>query len=186
MENKIISEIPEEFYNNLPLAIIKSCNIFDGPRKDIFLLSLLVSYGSTFSNVHSIYRGDRLYPNLYLAVYSRAGAGKSSMKWIRNIFDKINEKEIEDSINDKSKNKTYRTLFIAPNITSARWALQLANNHNNQGLIFCSEAETLTKSSNAKDMGGFADGLRICSEGEPYEVMRKTDNEHLIIKEPKL
>lgn len=186
MKNNSFNEIPLEFYDNLPEEIKNACDLFLGPRKDIFLLSLLVSYGATFSNVYTHYRGDRLYPNLYLVVYSRAGSGKNSMKWIRIIFDDINEQEIEDSRNEKTDEKTYRTLFIAPNITSARWALQLANNYNNQGLIFSTEAETLTKSSSARDMGGFTDGLRICSEGEPYEVMRKTANEHLIIKEPKL
>jgi len=177
--------ISPEFYKILPKPILEACELFEDHQKDIFLLSLLVTYGAIFSNVSTNYRGDTIYPNLYFVVYSRAGSGKGSMKWIRNIFDKINQAEIEESQNDDSDDK-YKTFFIAPNITSASWALQLADNSNNQGLIFCSEAETLTKSSSAKDMGGFADGLRICSENEPYEVMRKTDREHIIIKSPKL
>jgi hypothetical protein len=178
--------IPPVFYKNLPKELKDASELFEASQKDIFLLSVLVAYGALLGNVSTNYRGDTIYPNLYFVVYSRAGSGKSSMKWIRNIFDKINETEIKESLNDESDDKKYKTFFIAPNITSASWALQLADNRNNQGLIFASEAETLTKSSSAKDMGGFSDGLRICSENEPYEVMRKTDREHIIIKHPKL
>jgi hypothetical protein len=96
MKDYNFNTIPQEFYDNLPEELRRACNLFKGARKDIFLLSLLVAYGATFTNVYTIYRGDRLYPNLYLAVYSRAGSGKSSIKWIRNVFDKINEKEISD------------------------------------------------------------------------------------------
>jgi hypothetical protein len=189
MKDNNFDTIPEEFYDNLPEELKDACNLFEGARKDIFLLSLLTAYGATFTNIYCNYRGDTIFPNLYLAVYSRAGSGKSSMKWIRKIFDRINEKEILESPiapNSDPERKIYRTLFIAPNITSAQWCLQLANNHNHQGIIIATEAETLTKSCSSKDMGGFTDGLRICYENEPYEVMRKTNNEHLIIKEPKL
>lgn len=190
MEKNTFNLIPEDIYANLPKELKDACELFEGHQKDIFLLSLLISYGATFNNVFTLYRGDTIYPNLYLAIYSRAGSGKSVMKWMRNIFDAINDYEIRESKKDLEQEEVekygFRTLFIPPNITSAQWAFQLAKNLNNQGIILCTEAETITKSASSKDMGGFADGLRICSEGEPFEVMRKTKKQHLIIKEPKL
>ena len=75
-------------------------------------------------------------------------------------------------------------LFLPANNSSTGF-FELLNDSDSSGLIFETEADTLSKSFKS-DYGDYSDGFRSAFQHEPHSFYRRTDKEYVEIKRPAL
>jgi hypothetical protein len=75
-------------------------------------------------------------------------------------------------------------LFLPANNSSTGF-FELLNDSDSSGLIFETEADTLSKSFKS-DYGDYSDGFRSAFQHEPHSFYRRTDKEYVEIKRPSL
>jgi hypothetical protein len=194
---------PENMYSNLPTYLKTLCNEFTGRDRDVFLISFLGVVSPCFSPVVGIYDDYTMRSNLYIFIAAPASAGKSPMRWARELIKPIDkelkeasEALIEDykrSHNDyqngitethPGKRPKQQSLLIAAN-NSATGILQNIANNKEVGLIFETEADTLSGTL-SKEWGDFSEFLRKAFQHEPFSYNRRGGNEHVEVESPQL
>lgn len=196
MKNRKIEEL---IYSNLPEDLKILTNNFDGRERDIVLLSSLGVLSNCLPNVKGIYDGDVVFPQLYVLIVAPPASGKGVMNYSRILIDKIHQKILNESKNEKllcestkKKNKENKT-DICPNIqvkivpanisTSELYAF--LGNSKHGLLIMESEADTLSIMMN-NDWSNYNDVLRKCYHHESLSIARKVEDIFEEIPEPKL
>ena len=194
---------PDLVYSTLPSYIKNLCNEFTSRDRDVFLISFLGVVSPCFSSVVGIYDEYTFRSNLYIFIAAPASAGKSPMRWARELVKPIDKELKEESLimiedykkrhaayqNDNTKEHPgkkpkLQSLLIAAN-NSATGILQNIADNNEIGLIFETEADTLSGTL-AKEWGDFSEFLRKAFQHEPFSYNRRGGSEFVEVETPQL
>ena len=175
--------------------------------RDKVILAALTLYSGAMPSVFGIYDGKRVYPPFYTLIDAPSGADKGVISDCRQLLMPI-EWEIRQQYNnelekykqeltkwtalDKKQRASqqepekpiYRSLFIPAN-SSATAAYQALADNNEWGIIFETEADTLTQALK-QDYGDYSDGLRKAFHHETISYSRRKDDEHVNLNCPRL
>lgn len=158
--------IPEDIYSNLPKFLQDCSSKFENPReRDIFLTGALSVLSGCFNNVHGIYRKKNYSLHLYSFVVAPPASGKGVLDFARRLGAEIHSKMIENMEVEK-----HGYFFIPANTSAAAFQKALAANENT-GVMFESEADTLTNAL-AQDWGSFDDIIRKAFHHETISMNR--------------
>lgn len=201
-------KIPEEDWPAYLKPVLDSMD--DAESRDKMLLGTLVVNSGIIPHIYGLYGGKAIYPPLYLIFYgpsaSRKGEISSCINVVKPLKDEIigvYQKEhdaYEESHSlweskgskpaDKAergpepKEPEYRTPIIPAN--SSATAAYLALNANDKwGIMFETEASTLTRSL-LSDYGNYSDGLLAAFHHEPIKINRVREKIHFEIEHPRL
>jgi hypothetical protein len=194
-------DLPETVYTQLPEFLQQGTAVLRGTDKDLFLLGALAALGPCLPNVRGSYAGSWTGPNIYIFVVAPAGAGKGALKWPERLFSKVHKLRRETAVRELAEwseaarearqNKEAeplrpgpKTLAIPANVTKAALLEMMAAN-DGRGLIFESEADTLTDALKT-DFGGFSDVLRKSFHGERLTAYRKGEGVFFEVERPEL
>lgn len=199
--------IPDEVYDELPNIIAKPCSLFVNNReKDVFFLSMLGVLSNWMPKIQGKYDGRLHGANMYFFISAPASAGKGVLIWSRKLT-----KYIQNHLKDKYRSdlqeyevelakyeaavkagekgekpiKPSKQKFIIPGNISSSAIISCIEANNNFGLIFETEADSLTVALN-NDWGNFSDTLRKGFHHEPIQLTRKTNSEDIEIERPYL
>lgn len=183
-----------------PLFIVAS----NKQERDVILLGAITILSGCLPNVYGIYDNRIVYPNLFAFIDAPAGAGKGILNFVRYLAAPIHQakreetkrlqQEFEAKLNSKKKDKDSQEGFIPPPPckmllipvnNSASSFLQTLSENNGSGILFSTEADTLSNSL-SQDWGNFSDVLRCSFHHETVEIQRKTNKEYISLEAPKL
>ena len=177
-------------------------------EQDKMTLGALVTLSGKMPNVKGRYGDDNLYPPLYLILSATSGrAHKGAIDKCRQLLMPIEyelqqayEREKADYDQQmtawevmKSKERTQhpkpqepvrRKVFIPANSSATNTYQELSDN-DGEGIIFDTEADTLTQAL-SQDYGNYSDGLRKAFHHEPISYGRRTEHEYVYIDKPRL
>ena len=195
--------LPDSVYQNLPPFLKKLTKHFATDReKDVFLLSSLGVLSSCFPEVRGCYDNNLVASNLFLFISAPASAGKGVMNWARRLGEQMHKdceskyslamaeyeaamKAFKEGNQDGQQQplpvKPERQLFFIPANTSASKIIQTLKANGNFGVMFDTEADTLSQAI-GKEWGGFSDTLRKCFHHESIELQRKMNDEYVSIE----
>jgi hypothetical protein len=169
--------ISEENYSKLPPILREACEQFTGREKDVFLTGLITALSSAMHNVTGVYDSGIVYPNLFSFVTAPAASGKSSIKYSKEILRCYHE-------TIKSSSQFGDQIFFIPANNSASKIYQMLEMNGGKGLIFETEADTLS-SSMKQEWGSFSDVLRKAFHNEFISQARRQNDEYFEVNEPK-
>lgn len=175
--------------------------------RDKVILASLTLYSGAMPSVFGIYDGKRVYPPFYTLIDAPSGADKGVISDCRQLLMPIEweirrqyESELENYKQELTKwtaldkkqrasqqepeKPVYRSLFIPAN-SSATAAYQALADNNEWGIIFETEADTLTQALK-QDYGDYSDGLRKAFHHETISYSRRKDDEHVNLNCPRL
>ncbi len=172
----------EEVYGNIPTLLNECLDEGMLPRsRDVRLLACLTAYSTLMPCTTGQYNGKRYSPHLYAWVIAPPASGKGAAEAalhltdvVQDVMERESDKRLKEytlqleDYNDcrrrkkKAKEKLdvperpeeppYRTLVIPANTSLSRIIIQLRDNGSLGGLLFDTEAETLSN-SNRQDYG---------------------------------
>lgn len=176
----------EELYRNLPDLIKDGISVLNGNDKEVFLVSSLAVLSSCLPNLSATYDGQAIESNLYLFLYGPFGTGKGAAVYARNLVNPVHKYLREQLLTpEPGTNEQPQTkLHIIPANSSKSGAIELLA-RNGRGLIFESEADTLTDILK-QDYGNFSDVLRKAYHHENISFYRRINKEYIDIESPKL
>lgn len=194
--------IDSSVYELLPEPLKQLTLHFDRRERDVVLLSAIGALSCCYPNVYGIYRGRRLYANLYLAIIAPAASGKGVMNYSRLLVEPIHDKILSDSrqlkveyAKSKNENKGRKTssddscpetiIKLLPGNISSSEMYAYVGRADNGVLIFESEADTLGVMLK-NDWGNYSDVLRKAYHHEPLAISRKIEGLYMDIKEPQM
>lgn len=144
----------------------------DDDMLDTLLLGTLGVLSSTLYGVHGSLLNENIQPNLYIFITGAAASGKGRINLCRNLI-----KPIE---------RCYpNSLFVLPGNSSDTAIYEELANNGGRGIIFESEADTLTQAI-SKGYGRFTDGLRCAFHNETISYLRRSNHERIQIHNPVL
>ena len=196
---------PGSVYEDLPgflQKVVARCD--SNEDRDIMLLGSLVTLGSCLTKVYGRYGGIRIYPNLYLFITAQASAGKGNLVFCRKLVNpihntlreqakqlkreyKIQMKQysvlrLKEEAIEKPEKPPQKMLFI-PGNNSASGIFQLLSENEGRGLIFETEADTLSYAFQSAGSTA-SNGLRNAYQHEMISFHRHLDQEHVEINRP--
>ncbi len=202
----------EGLFENLPEILKEGTRAFNDDReRDVFFTGALTILSGCLPNVEGVYRQETVYPNLFSFIIAPAASGKGALKFAKVLADPYQDRMLEESNKEKqmyeaelaeyktairNRKKTdetvieepdkppFKVVFIPAN-TSYAAILKHIQQNDAKGIICETEADSMG-SVFKQDWGGYSDMLRKSFHHETISVSRKTDNEYIIIKEPKL
>lgn len=196
-DDSVFEMIPECLQ---PLFIVAS----NKQERDVILLGAITILSGCLPNVYGIYDNRIVYPNLFAFIDAPAGAGKGILNFIRYIAapihkakrdeSKILQQEYELKMSARRKEKETQEGFVPPPPckmllipanNSASSFLHTLSENNGAGILFSTEADTLSNSL-SQDWGNFSDVLRCAFHHETVEIQRKTNKEYISLESPKL
>lgn len=201
-------QLPSQVYENLPRILTETTDLFpDGLEKDIFFLSALTVLSCCLPNLEGMYFNHSLSPHLYLFIAAPAASGKGTMTWSRDLAQAIEERMIketdaaraayEQELNQyealpreqrlgrpRPVEPPRKAFFIPANSSTSSLIQQLSEN-GFKGLIFETEADTLSNTSK-QDWGDSSDLLRKAFHHENTSLARRKDREFIRITDPHL
>jgi len=203
--------IPESIYDVLPPTLKEACNVFKGRERDVFFTSALSVISGGLHNVSGLYDKNKVFPNLFSIITAPPASGKGVMKYSRQLGDcyhdfllnqsredlkeykkekrvfdlKVKKAKTDQAIEaliepDKPK---FKMFFIPGDTSSAMIKIHLEDNEG-MGCICETEADALTNALK-QEWGGFSNIIRKGFQAEIINDSRKTNLEHIEIKEPK-
>jgi hypothetical protein len=204
---------PEEQMPTLPDAVFDTIPVFlkhitevanTKEERDILLLGSLVTLSVAFPKLFGKYGDNTVNANLFIFISAKASAGKGILIHCRKLVQpihleirqqaKIMKQQFEADLQEYNTNKKkenniekpqtppQKMLFIPANNSSTGF-FELLNDSDGRGLIFETEADTLSKSFKSEH-GNFSDGLRNAFQHEPHSYYRRTDKELVEIPRP--
>lgn len=213
IEAEVVEELetpcfPKELYDNLPNLLKQPAMLFNEQRdKDVFLIGLIGVLSSWMPKVQGVYDCKLLGANLFVVVSAPASAGKGTLHWSRRVTKNVNLilkenyatalQEYETALveyEDAKKNgeeaikplKPLKQKFIIAGNVSSAAMIGCIQANKYFGLIFETEADTLTNTLSNNEWGNWTDILRKCFQHEPVSILRKKDNEDVEIERPHL
>ena len=170
-DDSVFEMIPECLQ---PLFIVAS----NKQERDVILLGAITVLSGCLPNVYGIYDNRIVYPNLFTFIDAPAGAGKGILNFVRYLASpihkakreesKILQQEYELKISAKRKEKDNQEGFLPPPPckmllipanNSASSFLHTLSENNGAGILFSTEADTLSNSL-SQDWGNFSDVFR--------------------------
>jgi hypothetical protein len=203
-------EFNPEIYKHLPSVLSQACGLFeDKKEKDIILLGSLAVISGCLPNVSGIYDRRTVFPQIFVFVEAPAGSGKGVLQWTRKFAEDIH-KELRDvskqsrkdyeaemrewSASQKKKGQSRDDappaepgdqMLLIPANNSASSFVQTLDENNGQGILFCTEADTLANSL-SQDWGNYSDVLRCAFHHEPISLQRRMKREYLELEQPRM
>ncbi len=195
--------IPNSVYEALPKYMKDMAGLFPSPReKDMFFLGLLVLLSACFPRVYGIYDRRRYQSNLFMFISAPAGSGKGVLTFVRMLGETIQKELLDEyktelaefnSLQDEEDEKdnveiikpVLKKFFIPADNTSAKLKQSIGDNGTLGGIVFDTEADTLSSANKSKH-GEFSHLYRKAFQHEPIEYERKGNNEYLSIERPAL
>lgn len=200
--------IPLEVYENLPELLKRSTEMFEQDiEKDVLLIGALGVISACLPKVSGKYFEEDNSPHLYVFVTAPAGSGKGKLNWTKYFGQAIHkakrieyensklfyEKDIAlyDSLDKKAKLlegkpiEPPNKMFFIPANSSGSALLKALKDNQFQGVIFETEADTLTGTFK-QDWGNFSDVLRKAFHHETANLSRRKDNEYIELDNPHL
>lgn len=181
-------------------------------EQDKTLLAVLDLLAIAQPNVYGIYHGKRVYTPFYLFILGLAGIShKGAIDDLKHLLTPIvhamlsqyyaqlaeyKEQHAEweakksqrgksgESAGTEPEEPQYRSLFISADSSAAAFKLDLYNN-GGRGLLFSTEADTLTQAL-SQEWGQYTDILRMAFHHETITSSRTKDKQHIVIDEPQL
>ena len=197
----------------LPVTIQNSLDGKDtAEEQDKTLLADLNLLAMAQPNVYGIYGGKRVYTPFYLFILGLAGvSNKSTIEDQKHLLMPIEhamlaqyyaqladykEQHAEWEAKKSQRGKgvenagpepeepQYRSLFVSADSSAAAFKQDLCNN-GGRGMVFSTEADTLTQAL-SQEWGQFTDILRMAFHHETITSTRTKDKQHIVIDEPQL
>lgn len=207
VEKESMHTLPDEIFDTLPDFLKCITKVANGKEeRDILLLGSIVTLSVAFPKIQGRYGDKNMNANLFLFITAKASAGKGILIHCRKLVEPIHDelrghakilKQHYDSqmaeynANKKNNagaekpNKPPQKMLFLPANNSSTGFFELLNDSNSSGLIFETEADTLSKSFKS-DYGDYSDGFRSAFQHEPHSFYRRTDKEYVEIKRPSL
>ena len=177
--------ISKSVYDKLPSLLKEACSIFnDRHERDIFLLGALTVLGGCFHNLYAYNNVDKkkVATNLLSFIIAPPANGKGALDYSEKLLDKIKEVFAELS---KRLGSNVKSNLILPGNNSSAGILALLNQNKGVGIVVESEIDTLL-SVIKQDWGNYTDILRKAFGNERASLYRKTEKEHIEVKNVKL
>lgn len=197
----------------LPVTIQRCLEELESAEEqDKTMLAVLDLLAIAQPNVYGIYHGKRVYTPFYLFILGLAGIShKGAIDDLKHLLTPIvhamlsqyyaqlaeykeqhDEWEAKKSQRGKSgesagtepEEPQYRSLFVSADSSAAAFKLDLYNN-GGRGLLFSTEADTLTQAL-SQEWGQYTDILRMAFHHETITSSRTKDKQHIVIDEPQL
>ena len=177
MEENQPLKFDDYIFENAPELLQNVCSVFEEQHeKEMMLLSSLCVLSGCLPNIHGVYDNRRYYPYFYVFIVAPPSSGKGNIIYAKKLGDKIHQQQ-KDDLGEKPK-----TLFLPPNSSKAFFLKQISNN-DEKGILFASEADTLSNSLK-QEWGDFSDILRCAFHHEPYSSGRKENDTTNELNEP--
>lgn len=200
--------LPQKVYHHLPKLLTETCSLFNnGIEKDVYLLSAITVLSGCLPQIEGFYFNRLLSAHLYLFIVGPSASGKGIMVWSRYLAQAIHEEMVRDSaalhaayVKEvenyeklpkiqkaglfKPEDPPRKMLFIPANSSSAALTQLLAEN-NFSGIIFESEADTLSNTAK-QDWGDSSDIFRKAFHHENTSMARRMNREMIEITNPHL
>lgn len=192
--------IPSFVYQELPDLLNRMCQAFISDReKDTFLTGAMVVLSGCFSEVSGLYDGVSVHANLFGFIVAPAATGKGAMGWAKTIALGYHKELSDDQYFsgqptsqliikedvERGETDTAPKILFFPANSSAPSIISALNENDERGVIFESEADTLSATL-SNDWGNYSDMLRKAFHHEAISYMRKTNNEYKEIAKPQL
>lgn len=197
--------LPDAVFDTIPEFLKQITDVATTKEeRDILLLGSLVSLSAAFPKLIGKYDDNPVNTNLFIFISAKASAGKGILIHCRKLIEPIHlairkqaklikqqyEIDLQEYNTNKGKDRTFekpqtppqKMLFIPANNSSTGF-FELLNDSDGRGIIFETEADTLSKSFNSEH-GNFSDGLRNAFQHEPHSYYRRTDKELVEISRP--
>ena len=182
--------------SKLPDFFQSICKKFEGKDIPVALVSAITVMSSIIPNIFGIYENKKVYPNFYFYLVGKAGSGKSSMDFTKQLVSKIdvNRTSIQPYTERKEgsllhlleeKENDYSGSIHIPANSSAAGFTELLEAKGGVGLIFETEGDTLANIFK-KEYGDYSDMFRKAFHHETISQYRKTEGKLMKISEPKL
>lgn len=196
--------MPSEIFDNLPDFLGDACAQLDSTEREVFLVTALGVLSGCLPNIHGHYDGKFYSPHLFVYLLGGYGTGKGSAEIARALGAAIHQRKKDEAKtafanyaadlaawNDAPAPKGARpikpkqTVLFIPADNRRGGTIQLLDENDGSGIIFETEADTVTDSI-AAEHGSFSDIFRKAFHHEPVTLYRKTENEFRDIPAPKL
>lgn len=179
--------IPDIVYENIPNqlkdCILEKCS---ARERDLLLLSCLGAFSAMLPQTLGVYDHRLFSPHLYIFCLAPAGSGKGVVQWGAKLLEVLNQTILDESEilqdqykkqhaqwqsacfrqskdkenseqQEEPKQPPYKCLLIPATTSCTRMQLQLRDNGSLGGIIFDTEAQTMSD-ANRQDYGHF-DGM---------------------------
>lgn len=179
----------------------------DAEGRDKMVLGTLSCLSGAAPNVYGVYDNRRVFPPFYSIVSAPPAADKGTLTACRQLLmpvqhelDKLNQRAQEEyqqqmaqyaaldkqqrAATPQPKEPPYRSVFIPAN-SSATSSYQALSDNNGWGVIFETEADTMTQALKS-DYGDYSDGLRKAFHHEPISYNRRKEQERVCVYSPRL
>ena len=189
--------IPAIVYKNIPTILKMYVNMFKVQReKDISLIGAITALSGCFPHNIGLYSNDEVSPSLFSFIIAPPASGKGQLTKVLKITSRIAyefEDEWEEALANRARAEEsgesfempYRKMLYIPANTSKSALITQLERNGGYGIIFESEADTLGVMMD-KDWANFSDSLRKAFQHETISYLRKTNNEHVVIENPRL
>jgi len=202
----------DDIFEALPEILQNGAAAFDDKReRDVFLTGALTILSGCLPNVVGEYARETIYPNLFAFVIAPAASGKGALKFAKNLGDKYQDHLLEchkvakeqyevemaefkavqrdrkkgEPVNTEEPEKPpFKVAFIPANSSYAK-ILQHIQQNEGTGIICETEADSMGNVMK-QEWGGYSDMLRKSFHHETISLSRKTNDEYISIKEPKI
>lgn len=175
-------------------------------HQDMMLLTTTTALSGVMPNVYGYYGGKIVYPNLYLMISAPPASGKGRMDSVKKALRPISrliqaechqeqEHYEQECVEYQAEGgaKTGRPMpkrppmrsLLIPGDSSATAFAQRLNDNMGEGIIFETEADTLSQAF-ISEHGNYSDSLRKIFHHEEISYLRRKDNEYVTIEEPRL
>ncbi|MCQ2201580.1 MAG: DUF3987 domain-containing protein [Bacteroidales bacterium] len=179
------------------------------PQKDVTFLSSNLFLIYPVSHIsYFIYDGHKYFPTPFFIVQGSPASGKGCLSETKALLDYLEERKYKEyqraleeykrqkqAYADMGKNRSetlapempkYNMVFVSPNATDSA-NIQAINDCEGHCVIFASEISDLV-ASNEREQGGLQYGstFRQLFDNADISLVRRTNNEHILIKEPKV
>jgi hypothetical protein len=199
---------PESIINGMPDIIRDIAIMLASDReRDTFITGALSVLSGCLYSVEGVYDGSIVFPNLYSFIIAPASSGKGVLKIARQLGEHLHEKLLKESEDakaeyeraleeykeakrngdknvEKPEKPPFVMLFVAGNSSSASIYDHL-NHCGGLGIVCETEADTVNTCFK-NDWGNYSDMLRKAFHHEVISSRRKTDNQYIEVREPKL
>ena len=192
----------EQIFEKLPPLLKKFVARAErAQEQDMYFIGSMCGFGPMFDKVKFYHKDGWLYPNFYIMVVGDSTSGKSTMKYVRVLFERYDEEckkpykaeLMEYKARCKGRSNVtelppvQKSFMMAGDVNSPTMCDFLEAN-NGRGLIIETEAMSMLSKVNMKNdsYGSLLKNLLLAYANEPISYMRKKDNQSVEVKVPKL
>lgn len=183
-------------FQNLPPILSDCTRVFsDEIEINLVFIGAITVLSGCMPNVYGTYDKDKIGANFYAFIVAPASSGKGCLKWSKSIAQSIHKdkrvrydelkKEYEQADDKDSIIHPKQLMHFIPANSSTSAMIEVLQNNDGRGTLFCSEADTLSGALK-QDWGNFSDILRSAFHHEPINFLRRKNDEYKEVENPYL